>query len=348
MSLLARARPLTLEAIVRDLASDDPRVRIETAQLAPGVVADDRGELRARVVEALARTLKDGQARVRGAAALALADLDATEVLPALIDAVEDEEPSVRELVITALGEIGDPRAYDCVRRALRDEHPEVRFQAIVAFPRVTRAAAERALDDEIWTVLATGLADEDPLVRGRAAEACAELADGKELPSRIADRLARLIQNEEEPVDVRVAGAIALGESGDRRCAPVLLACLRGELEENDPRRVQAIYELTGELKLEEARPLLLNASFGLRARFGDPNRRAAALVALIGLGERRAVDHVLEELDARGWERRVAALGIVERTRLVEASDRVRAMREDAMTADIAANVLAQLEDG
>lgn len=346
MSLLARARPQTLEAVLRDLGSRDARVRAETAQQAPNLVGDDRGELRTRVVEGLSRTLKDEHPAVRGAAALALADLDAHEALPALLVAAEDDEPTVRELAITALGEIGDPRSYERVRRALRDSRPEVRFQAIVAFPRIARAAETQGVDEEIWSALSAGLVDEDPLVRGRAAEACAELADGAKLPSTMADRLARLAADSEEPTDARIAATIALGESGDRRAAPVLLACLRGELDEKDPRRVQAIHELVGELKIEEARPLLLAASFGLRARFGDPSRRAAALIALIRLGERRAIDHVLSELDARGWERRVAALGIVARTRLVEARDRVRTMREDSMTADIAADVLAQLE--
>lgn len=345
MSLLARARPQTLEAIVRDLASQDARVRVETAQLAPGIVGDDRGELRGRVVSALARALSDEHQAVRGAAALALADLDAHEALPALLMAAEDDEPNVRELAITALGEIGDPRAYERVRRALSDARPEVRFQAIVAFPRIARATQARDVG-EIWSALSSGILDEDPLVRGRAAEACAELADGESLPAVVADRLARLSKDADEPADARIAAAIALGESGDRRAAPVLLACLRGELEEADPRRLQAIHELAGELELEEARPLLTNAAFGLRARFGDPSRRAAALVALIGLGDRKAVAHVLEELGARSWERRVAALGIVARTHLVEARERVRAMREDALTADAAADVLAQLD--
>ena len=94
-------------------------------------------------------------------------------------------------------------------------------------------------------------------------------------------------------------------------------------------------------------ARPLLHAAAFGLRARFGDPSRRSAALIALVGLGDRRAIEHVLTELEARGWERRVAALGVVARTRLVEARERVAAMRGDSMTADIATDVLAQLDD-
>lgn len=340
---LARARPQTAEAIVRDLASDDPRVRIETAGHAPGVVGDDRGEVRARVVEALARALKDAHHGVRGAAALALADLDADEALPALIEAVDDDEASVRELAVTALGEIGDPRAHDRVQRALRDPLPEVRFQAIVAFPRIARAAGAA---DEIWGALSIGLEDDDALVRGRAAEACAELADGEELPATVADRLARVVRDSDQPNDARVAAAIALGESGDARCRPVLLAVLRGEIEEPDPRRLQAVYELVGELRLEEARPLLHAASFGLRARFGDPSRRAAALIALIRLGDRRAIDFVLAELEARGWERRVAALGVVARTSLVEARSRVLAMRADPMTADAAADVLEQLD--
>ncbi len=345
MSLFARARPRTVDALVRDLTSGDARVRLETVQQAPGVIGDEEGSGRARVVEGLSRTLTDDHPEVRGASALALADLGAREALPALLAAAEDEDASVRELAITALGELGDPRAYERVRRALRDGRPEVRFQAIVAFPRIAKATAS-ADDDSIWSALSAGIHDEDPLVRGRAAEACAELADGRALPNVIAERLARLANDAEEPADARVAAAIALGESGDRRASAVILACLRGALEETDPRRVQALHELAGELRLEEARALLLQASFGLRARFGDPSRRAAALVALIALGERKAVDHVLSELGAGSWERRVAALGIVARANLSEARERIRAMPHDPMTAEAVGEVLRQLE--
>jgi HEAT repeat protein len=330
--MLGRARPSNADALLRDLSSPDPRARITAAECA-ATVAEGDPELRARVVAALAHALEDDEPRVRAAVVLALADLGAAEALPALLVAADDDAGLVRELAITALGEIGDPRAQPRIRRALRDPRPEVRFQAIVAWPRIARGSTHEgeadALDHEIWEVLASGLDDDDAQVRGRAAEACAELADGATLPAAVADRLAEIASRETEPVDARVAAAIALGESRDLRAAPVLLGVIRGEIEEQDPRRIAAVYELVGELGLEEARSFATAAAFGLRARLGDPARRAAALVALIRLGDRRAIDHVLAELDARNEDRRTVAIGIVSRAELAEARPRLVAMQ-------------------
>ncbi len=317
------------------------RARVEAAQHAAAVVGDDFGELRARVIAALIGALRDEDKTVRTAVATALADLHATEAVEALVIASDDDDAMVRQLAITALGEIGDERATERIRRALRDPRPEVRFQAVAAFPRVSRGK-----EQELWGALSLGLEDEDAYVRSRAAEACAELADGTELPATVADRLARVTRDTDETNDARVAAAIALAESGDLRSAPIMLAVLRGEIEDGDPRRVHTIFELCGELGLEEARPLALAAAFSLRARFGDPGKRAAALIALIRLGERRAIDHVLSELDARGWERRVTAVGIVARTRLREAKPRIEALRNDPMLGEIAADTLSRLD--
>lgn len=340
--MLARARPSTLEAIVRDLGSRDFRVRVEAAQHAPALVGEDEGDVRVKVVSALVTALADDHEAVRSASAIALADLQAHEALPALLIAADDDAAMVRQMAITALGELADPRARERIRRALGDPRPEVRFQAMVAFPRIARGSGD---DEEIWNALAIGIEDEDAFVRSHAAEACAELADGATLPANVADRLARRSRDDEETLDTRVASAIALGESRDPRATPTLLAVARGELKEKDPRRVQAVFELLGELGVEEARPIATEAAFSFKSKFGDPSRRAAAVVALIRLGERRAIEHVLSELENGGWERRVAAIGIVNRTSLAEARPKLEALRNDPMVGEMAADALAQL---
>ena len=341
--MLARARPGTLEAIVRDLSSRDFRVRVEAAEHATTVVGEDEGETRTVIVSALMKTLTDEHEAVRSAAAIALADLGANEALPALLIAADDDSALVRQMAITALGELGDARAHERIRRALGDARPEVRFQAMVAFPRIARATGRD--DDDIWNALAIGIEDEDPFVRSHAAEACAELADGAALPPNVGDRLARRSRDDDETIDTRVASAIALGESGDARAAPTLLAVARGDLKEKNPRRVQAVFELLGELGIEEARPIAIDAVFSFKSRFSDPSRRSAALVALIRLGERRAVDHVLSELEARAWERKVSAIGVVVRTSLTEARGKLEALRSDPMVSEMAIDALARL---
>ncbi len=350
--MLARARPSTPDAVVRDLSSTDMRARVDAAQHAPGVVAEHGDAVRGRIVEALAAALADPDPRVRAQVALSLADLQAHEALPALLVAADDDADLVRQFALVALGEIGDPRARDRVRRALRDPRPEVRYQAIVAFPRVACAAHGEGesgeMDPEVWGALAAGLDDEDEQVRGRAADACAELADGNALPATVADRLARVARDREQPGFARVAAAIALGESKDERCAEVLLAVMRGDIDEPDPRRVQAVFELAGELRLEAARPLAANAAFGIRARFGDPSRRAAAIVALVRLGDPKAVEHVLAELSGRSYERRAMAIGIASRAAMAQARPRLVELLRDPALADAhaVAEALARID--
>jgi HEAT repeat protein len=345
-----RARPSTVEALVRDLGSSELRVRVEASEASSIVIADASDTDRKRIIDALVKMLDaDGQAHGRAAAAVALADVSAHEALPALLLAADDDAPIVRQMAIQALGEIGDVRACERIRRALSDDRPEVRFQAIVAFPRL---AKQRAGDDHgtVWSALETGLVDEDAEVRGRAAEACAELADGKPLPKNIADRLAKMAIGKSEPADARVAASIALAESGDKRGSQTLLDVMAGRIDEPNPGRVQATFELAGELGLEEARAEATSAAFGLRARFGDPGRRAAALVALVRLGDRRAIDHVLEELGSSSFTRRMTALGVVSRSALVEARPQLEAMRNRESLADPDAvnDALAKLDLG
>jgi HEAT repeat protein len=337
VSFLGKARPSTIEAVLRDLGSSDVRARMAAIEHAPRVA--ESGD-RAKVVSALTKALSDDAVEVRGAAALALADLDATEALPALLVAADDDAFTVRQLAITALGEIGDPRAQQRVLRALSDERPEVRFQAIVAYPRIAGDG------EEVWRALGDALRDDDPHVRGRAAEACAELADGKPLPALLADRLARIVVDAEEPADARVTAAIALGESGDARCEPVFLAVMDGKIEEQDPQRIQAIFELAGELGLKKALPLASNAAFGLRARWGDPSKRAAALVALVRLGDQRAIDFILAEMSGNAsYERRVLAIGIAARASMKQARAQLEALRKDPLLGEAAEDALASL---
>ena len=332
---LGRARPSTVGALLRDFISRDPSVRIEAADASSFVVGSDAGEPRARVIAGLVKMLDaDGSPQARSAAALALSDLHAIEALPALLIAAEDDAPLVRQLAITALGEIGDGRARERIRRALGDPRPEVRFQAIVAFPRVAKGQGDDG-QKEAWSALRGALDDDDAQVRSRAAEACAELADAAELPSVVADRLAKIVVDCDETVDARVAAAIALGESSDRRGAKVLLDVIAGKIDEPNPARVQAAFELAGELGLDDARAAARAAAFGFRARFGDPGRRTAALIALCRLGDRRAIDHVLAELQASSFARRMLAVAIAGRAALIEAGPGLAAMRTALRTA-------------
>ncbi|MBL8715855.1 MAG: HEAT repeat domain-containing protein [Myxococcales bacterium] len=347
MSFLMRARVATTAAVLRDLESAETRVQREAIAAAPGVAREEGSEARARIVSVLARILgSEAPAMVRGDAAFALADLGAREALPALIAAAESDHDLVRELAVSALGELGDAEGLAVVERALRDEQPEVRFQAIVAYPRVAKGAVA---PDRIWATLRRGLDDADEEVEVRAAEACAELAAGDPLPPAIADRLARLAGDTAVGQELRLAAATALGDSGDARGAPVLLAVVDGSMK-TDERRTFIALELCGELGLRAAIPTLRAAVFGLRARFGDPSRRTTALLALCRLGDEEAIAVVLDEIERGSYARRAVALGIAGHARLTVARGAIEQLRGRESLADPEAveDALASLEGG
>lgn len=346
MSFLMRARVATSAAVLRDLESTDVRVRREAVAAAPGVAREEGPDARTQIVLALASVLeREGPAMLRGDAALALADLEATEALPSLLLGAESDHDLVRELCISALGELGDPRGMKVVERALRDDQPEVRFQAIVAFPRVAKGQVP---EERLWKVLRGGLDDGDPEVQVRAAEACAELAAGAPLPSAIADRLARLAGDAAGPDELRIAAATALGDSGDDRGGAVLLALVEGKMRA-DERRTFVAMELCGELGLRAAIPTLRPMVFGLRARLGDPSRRATALVALCRLGDEEAIAVVLSDIERGSYARRAVALGIAARGHVRAARPAIERLRGNAGAADPDAveDALAALAD-
>jgi HEAT repeat protein len=148
--------PRNLEASFRDLGSDKAATRVSAIRdvVRHALRSDDT---RGRAIPKLERALKeDTSPSVRSEAAVALADIGASEALPILLFAVEDDDPHVRQMALSALGEIGDARASHRLERALRDPRPEVRYQAVIAFARVAKddslavaSALARALDDD-------------------------------------------------------------------------------------------------------------------------------------------------------------------------------------------------------
>ena len=333
MSFLVRTQVGTCAAVLRDLASSDPRVRKAAIAAAPRVAREEGDEARLRIIEGLVAQLSTAASTmIRGDAALALADLEATEAVPQLIEAATDDNDLLRELAVSALGEIGDGRAAEVVGKALRDDEPEVRFQAIVAYPRVAKGQIP---EDRIWAALRRGLDDADGDVQVRAAEACAELADGAELPAAIGDRLANLCRDEGAESELRIVAAITLGDSGDARGGKVLVAVITGELP-SDERRTCIAMELAGELRLETAKANLEATVFGWRARFGDPTRRTAALVALCRLGDARAIAEVTADLESGSYAKKAIALGVAGRGKVRSARAAIEGLRGQPGLAD------------
>jgi len=332
--------PRTLEAAIRDISSTKVTVRVDAVRdLVP-----HGDESRERVVRALEGALRDPAAPVRSAAAVALADLRASEALPSLLIALEDDDGEVRQMAITALGEIRDPRATERLRRALSDKRAEIRFQAAIAFPRVctSRADALRALVDATH--------DADPLVIHIALRMAEELGDSA--PSQDQDRPDGLDEDDgrgvvhpdllaraqalldHESATVRIVAAILLARSGDDAGHATLIAVARGELVSQDGEDEAAAIELCGELQLEPSRAGLERRAFGGLLR--RDHFAWHARVALARMGHERAVREIVGELGARDRDRRTLAVAAVGRARIAAAREIIEAMRGDEARAD------------
>jgi HEAT repeat protein len=318
----------TLAAALRDVESEVASTR---ASALADLVEYAEAERRA-VVPALERALADAAAEVRAAAAVALADVRGVEALPALLVAIEDDDAHVRQMAITAIGEIGDLRARERLRRALSDERPEVRFQAVIAFARV---AADEAAD-----AIGAALDDADPSIRYIAVRCAEERALGERAAhAKLLAKAGGMVADPEP--SVRLAVAILLARSGDRRGEPVLLDAVRGALATREAEDEAAAVELCGELGLVAASPHLARRAFGFLG-FGEDRFAWQALVALARMGHERARAKIVRDLGSWSRDRRTLAVAAAGRARLAEARPLVEAMRGDDRRAD--ADAVAQ----
>jgi HEAT repeat protein len=320
----------TLTAALRDVGSKSAATRAA----AIGDLTAYVDESRPSIVAALERAIRDDAAEVRAAAAVALADVGAVEALSSLLVAVEDGDAHVRQMAMAAIGEIGDPRARERLRRALSDDRPEVRFQAIIAFSRVA--------PDESTDAILRALDDPDANVRYVAIR-CAEertFCDDQAMPAAFFAKAASLL--EDPDTAVRIAVAIVLARSGDRRGEPILLDVVRANLTTTEAEDEAAAVELCGELGIAAAEPHLERRAFGF---FGFGKERFAwqALVSLGRLGHARARSRIVRDLSSRSRDRRTLAVVAAGRARLVEARALIEEMKGDERQADADAVALA-----
>jgi HEAT repeat protein len=330
VSFRAASLRRTLPAALRDVASENAAVRASAvADLVAHADAD-----RPRILPPLERALGDKVAQVRSAAAVALADVRGVEALPTLLVAVEDDDPHVRQMAIAAIGEIGDGRARERLRRALSDSRPEVRFQAVIAFSRV-------AQEDAIGAIV-EALDDSDASIRYIALR-CAEertLGHDQAAPPDLLAKVFSLVEDSDP--SVRVAAAIILARSGDRRGQPVLLDVVRQSLTTPEAEDEAAAVELTGELGIAEALSHLERRAFGFFG-FGEDKFAWQALVSLARMGHERARTKILRDLGSWRRDRRTLAVAAVGRAKLTEAKPLVEAMLGDERRADGEAVALA-----
>jgi HEAT repeat protein len=322
--------PRTLGAALRDSEHADPAIRrsatVDLGRLYGSLDGDD--EARDRVETALLRLLGDDAPEVRGEAAEQAGTARIVAALPKLLAAVEDAHVVVRQMAIAALGDLGDARAIGRLTRALADERPELRYQAAMALPRISPENAEgfllRALEDTDADVrhIALRTAEEtySPALAGPEKPV-------PELPTALITRSTALLDDVALPV--RIAAALLLASVGNRRGKDLLLEVVAGAPATKgiEPDDEGAAVEAVGALQLKAAIPALRRRAFGV-TRLVREQFSFLALVSLVRLGDRQAIERVLADFGAWSRERRTLAVIAAGRGRLLEAEAPLRAL--------------------
>ena len=314
------------QAALRDLESPNGEIRASAAEdLALHANAE-----RAGVVKGLSGALADDDARVRAAAALGLADAEASEAAAALAAALEDDHQSVRLAALAALGEIGAEEALPGIEHALESSSEAERFQAVLAFPRACRDR-ERSL-----RVLLAATRDDDPLIRRIALRMAEELGgpEGAVVDVVFLRRARQLLDDEDDRV--RVAAAVILGLSGFDDGADVLIGVAERTIVTGEAEDEGEALELCGKLGLQRATGPLVRRGFERILLFRNDPFAWQARVALAALEHPRGVRWVLEELGAWTRERRCLAVAAAQRAKLGAARPLLEAMRGDPARAD------------
>ena len=331
--------PRTLEASVRDLDSAKPEVRVSAiADLLRHARGDDA--VRDRAIPLLQKRLDDEQSKVRAAAAVGLADLDAKDAVPALLRAVDDDDAYVRQMALNALGELGDARALPRLRRALTDKRPEMRYQSVIAFARIATD------DDEIGkALLAATNDDDDPVVHIALRIAEERLDAKKEVDPRLVTRARALL--EAPSPHLALVAAIFLAKAGDVAGHAVLLevvrtAKLRGQAPEKEEER--AAVELVGELGLEAARPDLEKRAWGLM-HFVKDTCVFHAKIALARMGHPRAIAEILADLESNRPDVLGGAVVAAGRARIAKARPLIEKLSTVAGDPELVTEALARL---
>jgi len=352
-----------LGAALRDVQSPKARVRLSAVA---DVARWAEGEEREQLIAVLVRLLgSDPDLEVQAAAALALADVDAVEGLPALIAAAQTGAPRVCQMSLLAIGELAAPAhpgALDVVRMALDSGAPALRFQALVAAhrlfedgdlqPRLRRALGDvdskvryiacRIVEERYFSAARASTAASPASPASSPPDATRPPAPGGSLPGEPAplaaaagllDAVAARLSDADP--GVALAAAVALAGSGSETARNLLVTTLNRPVRGLPLEDEQAAIELCAELGLTAARP-------GLVARtrsslWGGASPLAfQAQVALARLGDPRAQQQILRALSAFRRTTRSRAVAAAGQAGLQAARPRLLEMSKDERHAD------------
>lgn len=190
----------------KELADDDPRVRMDAALRIGQAKPDD-------AVEALTPLLRDPDEFVRIQAVESLSAVGDPRALPLLVTAAEDPLSTVRLASYRALGNTKDPAAVPALRKGLYEEDETQRTAA-------ARGLAMIPGDESLGALLDVAINDEFENVRELVVRVIGERRVKDAVP-----RLEGMLGAESDLV--RANAAMTLRQLGDRSSVPALLRAL-------------------------------------------------------------------------------------------------------------------------
>lgn len=294
----------------RDLSDPDAQVRADSAVRL--------GQARAKdAVDPLLTLLSDPEQSVRISAIRALGEIGEPRAVPALIESASDSDERVRVALCRALGQLADPRAVPALGRLLRDgaANEAVRLAAARALAAIPGEASTEAL-------VRAMVRDENDALRNDAHD----LLDGVD-GTRAVQIVEESLRGGPDPI--RANAARVIGEMGERRLLPALIAALDDAFDRVRCEAAHALVDLapddagvqaalTQRLALERVELVQVDLAWSL-ARMGDRSHvdrirdllrtgtqevRAAAAAALGDVGEESDVPRLEEALDVEGMD--------------------------------------------
>lgn len=313
--------PRTFEAAKRDLEASSTEVR----RSAVTDLARHREAHPEAVEEGLVKALGDAEARVRAAAAHALADGFGTAGAAALADALDDTAEIVVEAALLALGESEEQSVVPRIARLLGDRRARVRYQALIAHARLA------TIEEAIRAIL-HATSDQDEFVCHialRLAEEVADREDGGQgvIDARIVARAAAMLEH--DAPRVRSVAAVVAASAGEARADKVLVAIVAGKLAPVESEDIAAAIDLVGERGLRDAIPALERRAFTGFFGIGADEFAWHARVALAKMKHPRAIAEVLKDLRSASYDKRTLAVAAAGRAEIEEAREIIRGMQ-------------------
>lgn len=252
-------------------------------------------------VEPLIESLQDADASVRVLAVMALAKIGDGRAAEPLVAALKDTDELVQMAVWTALVDMGKP-AVEPLISALRDNNPDVQRSAALALGELG--------DDLAVESLIEVLTDLDYRARSAAAKALGQIGDYRGVQ-------ALTIALRDKDVTVRRRAANALGDIGDPRAIEALIWAMDDQDHIVGHSSIIALHNIMRK-QVDRSMERLINDLYQANMKV-----RASAIVALGSLGDKRALQPLIETLSDPSTEPKLQSLIIESMRKLRQGPD-------------------------